>query len=698
MNRLLPLCILALLVVPPASAIKGKSGEVGDVQVPAEGAPAVSDKDGVVQEVPAEPGSDTTTDTSVPGVVGAAVSTGKDVVKDARTAGRETEFDAEDIPGAGNRPAVTFEPAKTPEAARDRQEVARLVNSDNPAAAREYALAALDRNPTDPALQSFVKLTAPVKTAMDQRTVKSRIAELAAGMRQDEGAGEGGAILASPISFGALAGGASRGPTTVPAGAVVPDLHANAVYREASTKIAIKDYAGAEAVLTRRIGENPSDAGAFHLRALTRRLLTRFQDSAEDAGKAVALNPRDSRSLHLLSRNLTDLGRPQEGLAEAERALAIDTNDAQAYVARSEAFRSLGRAEERLSDLARAAALDPKFAPAYDEALALNGGKTVPSKSGRSWAVWFGAVGTALLFFSFALFPKFRDTGKWQTRPVDRVAPPVRPAVPAGYSLGERLGQGGMGVVYEGEDRALNRKVAIKILRPEVAENPRERQRFLKEARTVARLKHPNIVDIHAVHDENGEVWLVFEHIQGETLHEVLGRGALPVPKVLHLLGQVASALDYAHAQGVIHQDLKPANIMTAGDVAKVMDFGIARCVRETMSTVSRLEVAGTPAYMAPEQELGGTSAAPAADIFAFGACAYECLSGQMPFPGGHVMIKVEKRYRPLSALAGFPVAVDPVIARALDPEPANRWSTASACIGALARALQEAPTVQRGV
>jgi serine/threonine protein kinase len=245
-----------------------------------------------------------------------------------------------------------------------------------------------------------------------------------------------------------------------------------------------------------------------------------------------------------------------------------------------------------------------------------------------------------------------------------------------------------------GEDRALKRKVAIKILRPEVAESPRERQRFLKEARTVAKLKHPNIVDIHSVHDENGEVWLVFEHIKGETLHEVLGRGKLPVPKVLHLLGQVAAALDYAHTQGVIHQDLKPGNIMTAGDVAKVMDFGIARCIRETLSTMSKLEVAGTPAYMAPEQELGGTPASPAADIFAFGACAYECLSGQMPFPGGYVMIKMEKRYRRLSELAGLPPAVDPIIARVLDPEPSKRWSTASDFVSALTQALREPQAV----
>ncbi|MEQ1919258.1 MAG: protein kinase, partial [Elusimicrobiota bacterium] len=581
--------------------------------------------------------------------------------------------------------------AANPVAERDRQEVARLVTTENPAAAREYALAALDRNPADLALLSFVKLSAPVKSNVDQRTVKSRIAELAAGMRQDEGAGND-AILASPISFGAMAGGASRGPAALPAGAVVPDLHANAVYREAGTKITIKDYAGAETVLTRRIEENPSDAAAFHLRALTRRLLTRYQDSADDARKAVALNPRDSRSLHLLSRDLTDLGRPQEGLVEAERALAINNNDAQAYVARSEALRVLGRAEERLSDLARAAAIDPKFAPAYEDALALNGGKAVPSRSGRSGPIWLGAIGTALLFFSFALYRKRGDTSARvalsDSNHFSPAAVPRADAVPKGFSLVKVLGQGGMGVVFEALDLALQRTVALKKLRPEIAENPRERIRFLKEARTVAALKHPNIVEIHAIHEDEQGLFLVFERVPGESLHERLGRGPINPAEAAAFLGQIASALDYAHGQGVVHQDLKPGNVMIHAGLAKVMDFGIARRVQESLSTMSKIEVAGTPAYMSPEQEQGVVT--PSADVFALGVCAYESLTGVLPFPTGGLMLKAQKMYRkPSEAAPSLRAGVDSAIARALEPRPEDRWPSASSFVEALSRSLQ---------
>lgn len=591
--------------------------------------------------------------------------------------------------------APTDEPRETQPpstAAHDRREVERLEQAGDREAARRYALEALERNPKDKDLNSFVKLTAPIKEAVDAKTVKSRIAELAAGMRQDEGAGE--AILASPISFGALAGAGSRPPApagAAPAGAGPgSDVRfVSPLTRAAGTKLQIGDLAGAEALLTRRLDENPSDAMALRLRALTRRELKKYDSSAEDALGALQIMPMDMRALRILLENLVDLGRREEALRIANQAINDYPGDAHALAGRATVWKSLGRPDRQVADLKEAAALDSQF----DATLrAAQSAPAAPAPARpRSTVLWLAAIGTALLFFSFALLPRLWNAGKSQMRLADRMAQPARLAVPAGYSLGERLGQGGMGVVYEGEDRALKRKVAIKILRPEVAESPRERQRFLKEARTVARLKHPNIVDIHSVHDENGEVWLVFERIQGETLHEILGRGKLPVPRVLNLLGQVAAALDYAHAQGVVHQDLKPANIMTAGDVAKVMDFGIARCIRETMSTMSKLEVAGTPAYMAPEQEMGGGAVGPAADIFAFGACAYEALSGQMPFPGGYVMIKIEKRYRHLSEVAALPSAVDPVIARALDPEPANRWPNAAVFVASLARAFQAA-------
>lgn len=684
---------LALFLAVPLQAVrekvevvvgKGPNGTTSEV---------VPSKDGGVRKDPTQTGSDTTTNANVPRKVESAVTAGKDVVQDARTAGPVAEFDADDTPrdepDPGNRPAVTFDPPKTPEAARDRQEVARLVKSDSPAAAREYALAALERSPTDPALLSFVKLTEPVKATVDQKTVKSRIAELAAGMRRDEGAGSG-AILASPISFGALSGGASRGPAALPSGLTVPDVRGAAALRDASGKIAIKDYAGAETALTRRIEEAPADAGAFRLRALTRRFLKRYEDSAEDAKRAVALNPRDSRSLHLLSRDLTDLGRPQEALAEADRALTLDANDANGYVARSAAYDALGRAEEALADLSRAASLDSQFDQLYNDAVALRG--VAAPRSARYWPVWLGAVGTALLFFSFALFRKRGDSSvRMALRKEDHdafaAAAPRVDATPKGFRVVKTLGQGGMGVVYEAVDLGLQRTVALKKLRPEVADNPRERGRFLKEARTVAALKHPNIVEIHAIHEDAEGLFLVFERVPGETLHERLGRGPMAPAEAAAFLRQIAAALDYAHGQGVVHQDLKPANVMIHAGLAKVMDFGIARRVQETLSTMSKIEVAGTPAYMSPEQEQGVVT--PSADVFALGACAYESLTGILPYPTGGMMLKAQKMYRkPSEAAPSLRPAVDAAIARALEPRPEDRWPSASSFVDALSRAL----------
>jgi len=694
--RLLLLGIAVCSTAQSALALGGDAAsnadEVSDVPAPV--THVIKPENGVIGER-GLPNKDGATDTTVPDEVTENVSRGvtsaisvvneanddldfRDGALKGKTAAGTQSQDKSPVP-------VAFPPASTPETERDRREVARLIKSDDPVAAREYALAALERNPADPALQAFVKLSEPSKSKVDQKTVRSRIAELAAGMRKDEDAGD--AILASPISFGALAGGASRGPAALPAGTVVPDLRANAVYREASGKIAIKDYAGAEAMLTRRIEEAPADAGAFRLRSLTRRLLTRFQDSADDARKAVALNPRDSRSLHLLSRDLTDLGRPKEGVQEAERALALDAKDAQAYHARSEAYRALGRPDEQLSDLARAAELDSQFDGLYQEALAVRGGAPAP-KSSRSLPVWFGAIGTALLFFSFALFRKRGDSSvRLALRKDDHDLLKAVDAVPKGFNVVKVLGQGGMGVVYEALDLALQRPVALKKLRPEIADNPRERNRFLKEARTVAALKHPNIVEIHAIHEDKEGLFLVFERVPGESLHERLGRGPVSPAEAAFFLKQIASALDYAHGQGVVHQDLKPGNVMIHGGLAKVMDFGIARRVKDSLSTMSKLEVAGTPAYMSPEQEQGIVT--PSADVFALGVCAYESLTGALPYPTGGLMLKAQKMYRkPSETSPGLKPGVDAAIARALEPRPEDRWPSASSFVEALSRSL----------
>ena len=254
------------------------------------------------------------------------------------------------------------------------------------------------------------------------------------------------------------------------------------------------------------------------------------------------------------------------------------------------------------------------------------------------------------------------------------------------YRIEREIGRGGMGMVFEATDLALGRRVAIKQLREELKQDPRELEQFLAEARIVAGLKHPNIVAIDAIVQDPDETYLIFELIKGRGLDRALAKaGKLDLRSACSLARQVASALDYAHARKVIHRDLKPANVMvTAPGTAKVTDFGLACRASMTVAYVTQAENWGTPQYMAPEAELGETS--PASDVFSFGVLVYEAVTGKLPFPGPNFLAqKRERFFTPASRVAsGLPSPVDELLARALHPEPAARFRTA----GELAEAL----------
>lgn len=304
----------------------------------------------------------------------------------------------------------------------------------------------------------------------------------------------------------------------------------------------------------------------------------------------------------------------------------------------------------------------------------------------------------AVLSISFLIaMALFKGIGWTATRFLGRGRQPAPAAVPApssglrDYDLVRPIGRGGMGVVYEAKDRLLDRRVAVKKMREEIRDDPRERERFLKEARLVAGLRHPGIVEIHAIVAEGDELALVFEYVEGRTVDALLGeRGRLPLAEVTGILRVVCDALDYAHARQIVHRDLKPSNVMVgAGGLVKVMDFGIARQAKDAVAKLSITNtVAGTPLYMPPEAESGLVCRE--SDVYSLAAMTYEMLTGSSPFPGSATTeAKRARRYQaPSGVVAGLPASVDRALHAALDPDPATRTHTAAEFLAGLSQKL----------
>lgn len=290
--------------------------------------------------------------------------------------------------------------------------------------------------------------------------------------------------------------------------------------------------------------------------------------------------------------------------------------------------------------------------------------------------------------------PAYKDVGARRERlaALKAAPPPPRqgqPPPPPGvnvygrtiagrYELKGTLGEGGMGTVYEGWDQQERRQVAVKRMHSWLNEYAEEYARFKHEAEIVARLRHPNIVGVYGVVEQDGDIYLLFEYLAGKTLSGLIReRKGLSLQECKDILGGVCSAVDYAHRQNVIHRDLKPGNIMVdAAGLAKVMDFGLASELRESMTRVTHQTLAGTPLYMAPEQDQGIVKKE--CDIYAIGVCLYEMLAGTPPFNNKDLLKqKMYKDYKEVTTLLPWlPSGVDRVIARALEPEPALRYGS----------------------
>ncbi|MEV4163097.1 serine/threonine-protein kinase [Nonomuraea dietziae] len=262
------------------------------------------------------------------------------------------------------------------------------------------------------------------------------------------------------------------------------------------------------------------------------------------------------------------------------------------------------------------------------------------------------------------------------------------------YRLGEQAGRGGMGVVWRAFDQLLHREVALKELTL-VGEAEAVRRRVLREARLAARLTHPSIVTVHDLVEEQGRLWIVMEFLEGLSLHDLLSQvGTLPDTSVAGLGRHLLGALRHAHKSGVLHRDVKPANVMLTGDRVVLTDFGIATAEADLTSTRSG-GLRGTPAFMAPERLSGGI-ATKEGDMWSFGATLYSAVEGRPPYPGKDAASVLD-----LYRQGGFPRPrragmLRPIIEGLLHHDPARRPSPQQAA-GMLA-SVRPAGTYQEAI
>ncbi len=303
--------------------------------------------------------------------------------------------------------------------------------------------------------------------------------------------------------------------------------------------------------------------------------------------------------------------------------------------------------------------------------------------------------------------------GRGKAAPKDAAREAAWPTIP-GYEIVRECGRGGMAVVYEARDVRLNRPVALKMIREGELATPEQLVRFRSEGEIVARLRHPNIVNIYEVGLHHKQPFLALEWVEGGSLHEAQAGRPLPAAAAAELVEALAHAMDYAHRRGVLHRDLKPANILLAvggltgakpqAAIPKIADFGLAKQVDGDARLTQTGCVMGTPHYMAPEQVLGRNDrVGPRTDVYALGGILYELLTGRPPFRGEtpHEILRQVTDLDPpppSRLLPGLPRDLDVVCLKCLEKDPERRYATAEALADDLRRFLRGEPVTARPV
>jgi tetratricopeptide (TPR) repeat protein len=596
---------------------------------------------------------------------------------------------------------------------------------------------------------------------VDKKEIEKEVARLSALKRdyRNPRSGSGGSASNSSGYMGTAGNKAdtdNSGPQYIEGKPAVPELSvaaptteevaakSQAYFAEADTKLKMNDFNGAIAAADESIRLQPNNPRAYNLKAVAYNRLaedkklakeqrqfmyTRAEDSATQATRLAPDYPAAYESLAWAQLRQD---KNKEAIASASKAIQLNPRSSMGYAIRAYAYEALGEKGMMMEDIVQASTLNPaqftgklkqarsgrKIGPGSDDSWQLadlvaggNGsGIPMPVAAGLLVLLAVLAGGGVYAWKRFSPQPQAARLKELAAGLQAQPAPaPAQDGLLAGkYQLTRIIGKGGMGQVWEAKDKSLDRIVAVKKMVIDGEFQEQARGMYLKEARTLASLHHPGIVDIYEILDLPEGLFLVFELLSGKTVQHILAeQRRIPFAKARDILRPVCDALEFAHASAVVHRDLKPANIMvTDPGYIKVMDFGIARRIFEgggaanaavvqamtggsggNASPIQQARtqtIAGTPAYMAPEAEAGVVTSA--LDVYALGVCLYEMVTGELPFGQTDLVSKMNKLYVTAGAkVPGLPPELDALIDRALDPNVETRMRTAAEFRQALA-------------
>ncbi|MDE1976717.1 MAG: protein kinase [Elusimicrobia bacterium] len=606
------------------------------------------------------------------------------------------------------------------------------------AAAAQDARAALKINPNDKNAQVLLGMTegrAAVTVPNINSVGNSGGAQNAGGLPSSaSGNGAPGATTSGSNFFNVNAGAPSSA-RALQSGAVAGSIQASSqLIGQARQDLSLGDYHNAIAETSRALSADPLNVNAYAIRASAYMRGKNYSQALKDVAAGLKIDPNSQALMDAKAAAFNRMGQYEAAKEAAMIAVQNNPNDAKAYYELADALAGLGDKNGMVDALRNAARLDPRYdsylqaamqIPAdQDLASLFNGGPdsgpAAPNGQGRSHRLSrFSIIALSSILggilLAMGLIHAFSGEKAEDSPATAGAAPETATAFtwPAGqtpatangsgvpqnlrgqYQIRRQIGAGGMGTVYEGYDTSLGRQVAVKRMRDEIKSDKRERERFISEAKLVASLHHPNIVDIYAIVEEGQDAYLIFEYVRGKTIREILSeKGRMGLSEAVSIFRSMASALDYAHARGVVHRDLKPSNVMMSDEGGvKVMDFGIARAAKDAMTrSATTGTILGTPPYMAPEQERGVVRKE--SDVYALGISLYEMLSGRLPFNGGGsgmLMNKINKEYAPLSSVApGLPPALDRLMAQAFEPDPDKRIQSPKAFVAGLDEVLAQ--------